>query len=115
MKASTTANRVKPASKASKANRASRAKTASKASQAAGNDSQQTVAALDLAKAGKTYEVVSCDMQGRLRNKLETLGIVIGSSLEVNSNSGSGLIINVKRSRLALSREIAGHLIVRES
>ena len=62
---------------------------------------------LKQALAGSTYHIVNCNVSGKTRAKLDSLGLVRGEAITVLSSSFAGLIIEVKGSRLALSREIA--------
>ncbi|MDR2745495.1 MAG: ferrous iron transport protein A [Desulfovibrio sp.] len=43
---------------------------------------------------------------------LETLGFVVGSDVTVITETGGNLVVNVKQSRLAISRETAGFILV---
>lgn len=47
-----------------------------------------------------------------VRAHLETLGFVPGSSVTVVSTIGGNLIVNVKESRVAISKEMAGKIMV---
>jgi Fe2+ transport system protein FeoA len=47
-----------------------------------------------------------------MRSKLETLGLVPGERINVLQSTSSGIIIEVKHSRLAIAHDIAGSLIV---
>lgn len=67
---------------------------------------------LDTVKVGREYRVSSCDAPLKIRNKLETLGLVPGEHVSVLQSTGAGLIIGVKDSRLALSHDLANCLIV---
>jgi Fe2+ transport system protein A len=46
------------------------------------------------------------------KKHLEDLGFVVGSSVRVVSALGENLIVNVKESRVALSSEMAGKIMV---
>lgn len=47
-----------------------------------------------------------------VRKHLEDLGFVAGSCVTVVSSMGGNLIVNVKDSRVAISREMAGKIMV---
>lgn len=47
-----------------------------------------------------------------LKKHLETLGFTVGSEVTVVSELAGSLIVNVKDSRIAISREMANKIIV---
>jgi ferrous iron transport protein A len=47
-----------------------------------------------------------------VKKRLETLGFTIGSTVTVVSELSGDLIVNVKDSRVAISREMANKIIV---
>lgn len=47
-----------------------------------------------------------------VKKHLEDLGFVAGGSVTVVSSMGGDLIVNVKESRVAISREMAGRIMV---
>jgi ferrous iron transport protein A len=47
-----------------------------------------------------------------LKKRLETMGFTVGSEVTVVSELAGNLIVNVKDSRVAISREIANKIIV---
>ena len=47
-----------------------------------------------------------------VKKHLEDLGFVHGGSVTVVSSIGGNLIVNVKESRVAISREMAGKIMV---
>ncbi len=47
-----------------------------------------------------------------VKKHLEDLGFVAGSNVTVVSSIGGNLIVNVKESRVAISREMAGRIMV---
>ena len=69
---------------------------------------------LDTAQSAMDYRVIGFTSDARTSSKLETLGLVPGSMLHVISNTGAGLIIKVKESRLAIGHDMAKHLSVAE-
>jgi Fe2+ transport system protein FeoA len=67
---------------------------------------------LNKVDAGGEYRIVACNAPHKTRNKLETLGLVPGERINVLQSNDSGLIIEVKHSRLAIAHDLAGSLIV---
>ena len=63
-------------------------------------------------QVGSYYRIIECFAEPRTKNKLETLGLVTGSTLQVISNTRAGLILKVKESRLAISSDLALSLAV---
>jgi ferrous iron transport protein A len=47
-----------------------------------------------------------------MKKRLETLGFTIGSEVTVVSELSGNLIVNVKESRVAISREMANKILV---
>jgi Fe2+ transport system protein FeoA len=67
---------------------------------------------LNKVSAGGEYRLVACNASHTMRNKLETLGLVPGERVNVIQNTNAGIIVEVKHSRLALTPDVAGSLIV---
>jgi ferrous iron transport protein A len=67
---------------------------------------------LSSAKVGAGHRIIGCNAAGTVRAKLETMGLVPGEKVSVVSASAAGLIIEVKRSRLAISQDMAESLII---
>lgn len=67
---------------------------------------------LTMLKLGVSAIVHDCRAEESTRKFLEGLGIVPGSFITIISENGGNLIVNVKESRLALSRGIAQQVIV---
>ena len=67
---------------------------------------------LNQGRNGEAYRIVVCDIDARTRSKLETLGLVCNGRLTVISNTKSGLILDVRRSRLAIGNDLAKHIEV---
>jgi len=61
---------------------------------------------------GRTCQIVSCNITGKTRAKLDSLGLVKGEHITVLSSNFAGLIVEVKGSRLALGKQIADALEV---
>ena len=64
---------------------------------------------LILAAAGETNKVSG---NPEVKKHLEDLGFVVGGEVTVVSAIGGNLIVNVKESRIAISREMAGKIMV---
>ena len=47
-----------------------------------------------------------------VKKHLEDLGFVVGANVSVVSEIGGNLIVNVKDSRIAISREMAGKIMI---
>ncbi len=69
---------------------------------------------LTLAEVGKAYMIKKIGGKSEVRTHLENLGFVAGGSVTVVSAIGGNLIVNVKESRVAVSREMAGKIMVSE-
>jgi Fe2+ transport system protein FeoA len=68
---------------------------------------------LNDAKPGDTLLILAIKTTDSvLRHKLETMGLIPGQSLHVHNQSASGLIAEVKGSRLALGTDLAEGLLV---
>ena len=67
---------------------------------------------LTLANIGEESMIRRVGGNPEVRAHLETLGFVPGGSVTVVSAIGGNLIVNVKESRIAISREMAGKIMV---
>jgi Fe2+ transport system protein FeoA len=67
---------------------------------------------LNKVEIGGEYRIVACNAPHKTRSKLETLGLVPGERIGVIQSTSSGIIIEVKHSRLAIAHDLAGSLIV---
>ena len=63
---------------------------------------------LILAAAGETNTIRKVSGNPEVKKHLEDLGFVVGGEVTVVSAIGGNLIVNVKESRIAISREMAG-------
>ncbi len=66
-----------------------------------------------------TYADMGCDLTilkigGRpeVRTHLENLGFVVGGNVKIVSSLAGNLIVNVKESRVAISKEMASKIMV---
>ena len=67
---------------------------------------------LILAAAGETNTIRKVSGKPEVKKHLEDLGFVVGGEVTVVSAIGGNLIVNVKESRIAISREMAGKIMV---
>ena len=67
---------------------------------------------LILAAAGETNTIRKVSGNPEVKMHLEDLGFVVGGEVTVVSAIGGNLIVNVKESRIAISREMAGKIMV---
>ena len=67
---------------------------------------------LDTIDIGEGCRLVTGDIPLKIRSKLETLGLVPGVFIKVIQSTRAGLIIEVKRSRLAIAHDLAACLEV---
>ncbi|HIZ44081.1 MAG TPA: ferrous iron transport protein A [Firmicutes bacterium] len=70
---------------------------------------------LMLADIGEESMIMRVGGNPEVRAHLENLGFVPGGSVTVISTIGGNLIVNVKESRVAISREMAGKIMVQAS
>lgn len=67
---------------------------------------------LTFASIGEETMIRKVGGGSEVRAHLETLGFVPGGSVTVISTAGGNLIVNVKESRVAISREMASKIMV---
>ncbi len=67
---------------------------------------------LNLAKDGEENIIRRIGGSPEVKKHLENLGFVAGGSVKVISTIGGNLIVNVKESRVAISREMACKIFV---
>ena len=67
---------------------------------------------LILAAAGETNTIRKVSGNPEVKKHLEDLGFVVGGEVTVVSAIGGNLIVNVKESRIAISREMVGKIMV---
>lgn len=67
---------------------------------------------LTMAKAGEVNHIKKIGGKAEIKKFLENLGFVVGSAVTVISEISGNLIVNVKDSRVAISREMASKIIV---
>ncbi len=67
---------------------------------------------LALAKIGEEAIIRKVSGSPEIRKHLEDMGFVAGGNITVVSAIGGNLIVNVKESRVAISREMATKIMV---
>ena len=67
---------------------------------------------LTMAAAGETATIKKVGGNEEVKRHLENLGFVAGSDVRIVSVVGGNVIVNVKESRIAISREMANKIIV---
>ena len=67
---------------------------------------------LTMAVAGERNMIRKVGGKPEVRKHLENLGFVAGSDVTVISDIGGNLIVHIKESRVAISREMAGKILI---
>jgi len=67
---------------------------------------------LTMAKAGEGYSIKKVGGKAEVRQHLENLGFVAGTPVTVITEIGGNVIVNVKESRVAVSREMASKIMI---
>lgn len=67
---------------------------------------------LTLAKVGEENIIVKLSGRSDTRKFLENLGFVEGSTVILISENSGGIIVNIKGTRIAISREMAAKIMV---
>lgn len=67
---------------------------------------------LTLASAGEENMIRRVGGNDETKRHLEDLGFVAGANVTIVSSIGGNLIVNVKDSRVAISKEMAGKILV---
>ncbi|HEY8421962.1 MAG TPA: FeoA family protein [Thermoclostridium sp.] len=67
---------------------------------------------LTMAKAGEVNHIKKVGGKEEVKRFLENLGFVVGGAVTVISEISGNLIVNVKDSRIAISREMASKIFV---
>lgn len=67
---------------------------------------------LTLASVGEENTIRKVGGNPEIRAHLENLGFVPGGNATIISTIGGNLIVNVKESRVAISKEMAGKIMV---
>lgn len=67
---------------------------------------------LTLAEAGEESIIKKIGGKPEVKAHLETLGFVVGGAVTVVSTINGNVIVNVKESRVAVSRELAQKIMI---
>lgn len=67
---------------------------------------------LTLANIGEESIIRKIGGKAQMKSHLEDLGFVVGGNVTVIAAIGGNLIVNVKESRIAISREMANKIMV---
>ena len=67
---------------------------------------------LTLVKEGTVASIVRVGGKDEVRRRLENMGFVQGASVTVVSANNGNVIVNVKESRVAISKEMANKIMV---
>ena len=67
---------------------------------------------LALAKPGETFTIGKITGKDQIRQHLAELGFVVDGQVTVVSEMGGSLILQVKDSRIALDKSMAGRILV---
>ncbi len=67
---------------------------------------------LTMAKAGEENTIIKIGGKEEVRRFLESLGFVTGSVVSVVSEMNGNVIVNVKGSRVAISKEMANKIMI---
>ncbi len=67
---------------------------------------------LMMAETGQENSIKKVGGKTEVRQFLENLGFVPGAKVTVVSANGGNIIVNIKESRIAISREMAGKIMV---
>ena len=67
---------------------------------------------LNLADPGKEEIIKRIGGSPEVKQHLENLGFVVGGNATVVSSIGGNIIVNVKESRIAISKEMAAKIMV---
>ncbi len=67
---------------------------------------------LSMIEAGQEHTIIKVGGKEEVRLFLEKLGFVTGASVTVISEAGGNLIVNIKDSRIAIGKDMAGKILV---
>jgi ferrous iron transport protein A len=67
---------------------------------------------LGLAKPGEINSIKRIGGRDDTKKRLETLGFVVGGTVSVVSELNGNIIVNIKESRIAISREMANKIMI---
>lgn len=67
---------------------------------------------LTLAKVGEENIIKKIGGKQEVKSHLENLGFVVGGAVTVINTMGGNVIVNVKESRIAISKEMAQKIMI---
>ena len=67
---------------------------------------------LTVADTGEEYVIKRIGGKPEVKQHLENLGFVVGGTVTVVNSMAGNLIVNVKESRIAISREMAQKIMI---
>ena len=67
---------------------------------------------LTMAKSGERHSIKKIGGKFETKLHLENLGFVVGTTVTVITAIGGNVIVNIKESRVAISREMASKIMV---
>lgn len=67
---------------------------------------------LTMAKTGESNSIKRIGGKEDVRRFLETLGFVVGGQVTLVSENNGNVIVNVKDTRIAISREMANKIMI---
>lgn len=67
---------------------------------------------LTLADKGAVYSIIKIRGNDEAKTFLESLGFVCGGEVSIIAEAGGNVIVNVKDSRIGISREMASKIMV---
>ena len=67
---------------------------------------------LIFADAGESYIIKKISGSPEIKKHMENLGFVVGAEASVFTETGGNLIVNIKESRVAISKEMARKIFV---
>ena len=67
---------------------------------------------LTMAKAGELNSIKRVGGKEEIRRFLENLGFVVGGDVTVVSENGGNVIVSVKDSRVAISKDMANKIMI---
>lgn len=67
---------------------------------------------LIFADAGESYIIKKISGSPEIKKHMENLGFVVGAEASVVTETGGNLIVNIKESRVAISKEMARKIFV---
>ena len=67
---------------------------------------------LTMVGVGESRPILRIGGSEKVRTHLENLGFVVGGSVKIVNTMGGNLIVNVKETRVAVSREMAQKIMI---